>query len=125
MVVVQCKQWRSTKVGVNIVREVYGVMTAKKADSSIVITSGFFTQDAKSFAADKPIDLVDGTQLLRLIGNVQKERVIPATATSSGLCTKCGAEMVLRTAQRGPHLGEKFWGCSNFPRCRLTRPYKA
>jgi len=35
-VFVQCKQWRSTKVGVNIVREVYGVMTAKKADSAIV-----------------------------------------------------------------------------------------
>jgi restriction system protein len=124
MVLVQCKQWRSTKVGVNIVREVYGVMTAKKANSAIVITSGFFTQEAKNFAADKPIDLVDGTQLLQLIGNVQKGRAIPRTTTSSSLCPKCGGEMVLKTAQRGPHPGEKFWGCSNFPHCRFTQPFR-
>jgi restriction system protein len=121
MVLVQCKQWRSTKVGVNIIREVYGVMTAKKADSAIVITSGLFTQEAKNFAADKPIDLVDGGQLIQLIVSLQKGRVVPATAASSSLCPKCGGEMVLRTAQRGSHPGEKFWGCSNFPRCRFTK----
>ncbi len=43
LVLVQCKHWRSTKVGANIVREVYGVMMAKKADHAILITSGFFT----------------------------------------------------------------------------------
>jgi restriction system protein len=83
---------------VNIVSEVFGVMTAKKADSVIVITSGLFTQDAKNLAAGKPIDLLDGTQLLQLIGNVQKGRAFPRTATSSSLCPKCGGEMVLRTA---------------------------
>jgi restriction system protein len=116
LVLVQCKQWKSSKVGVNIVRELLGVMTAKHATSGILITSGIFTQEAKNFAIDKPIDLVDGTQLLRLIGQVQKEPV-PAN-----LCPKCGGEMVMRTAQRGPNPGQKFWGCSNFPRCRYTKP---
>ncbi len=81
LVLVQCKQWRSTKVGVNIVREIYGVMMAKHATSAILITSGLFTQEAKNFAADKPIDLVEGNQLARLIANVQKGR-------SRGLKTK-------------------------------------
>lgn len=122
LVLVQCKQWKSAKVGVNIVRELLGVMTAKRATSGILITSGVFTQEAKNFAADKPIDLVDGTQLLQLIGQVQKERVISPESTPANLCPKCGGEMVMRTAQRGPNPGQKFWGCSNFPRCRYTKP---
>jgi restriction system protein len=73
LVLVQCKQWKSTKVGVNIVRELLGVMTAKRATSGILLTSGIFTREAKNFAADKPIDLVEGNQLLQLISNVQKQ----------------------------------------------------
>jgi restriction system protein len=122
LVLVQCKQWKSTKVGVNIVREVLGVMTAKHATSGILITSGIFTQEAKNFAVDKPIDLVDGAQLLQLIGQVQKERVASPESVPANLCPKCGGEMVIRTAQKGPNPGQKFWGCSNFPRCRYTKP---
>ena len=40
------------------------------------------------------------------------------------LCPDCGVPMVLRTASRGPHQGEQFYGCPNFPRCRRTRPYR-
>lgn len=35
-------------------------------------------------------------------------------------CPKCGKEMVLRTARKGPSLGSKFWGCSNYPACKGT-----
>jgi len=122
LVLVQCKQWRSTKVGVNVVREMYGVMTAKHATSAILITSGLFTQEAKNFAADKPIDLVEGNQLARLIANVQRGEATLKKVSGSNVCPKCGGEMVLRTAQRGPSPGQKFWGCSNFPRCRYTKP---
>ena len=54
------KQWRSNKVGVNIVREMFGVMTAQEAASVIIVTSGHFTREAQDFAAGKPIQLVDG-----------------------------------------------------------------
>jgi hypothetical protein len=33
-------------------------------------------------------------------------------------CPKCGADTVLRTAVKGAHKGEQFYGCSQFPRCR-------
>ncbi len=29
--------------------------------------------------------------------------------------------MALRTAKRGPNPGERFWGCTKFPKCRGTR----
>jgi ssDNA-binding Zn-finger/Zn-ribbon topoisomerase 1 len=35
-------------------------------------------------------------------------------------CPRCGSAMVLRTASRGPHLGEDFWGCPRYPECRGT-----
>ena len=43
---VQCKQWRAQHVGVTIVRELYGVMTAERAAGGYVVTSGRFTADA-------------------------------------------------------------------------------
>lgn len=46
------------------------------------------------------------------------------TRSALPLCPDCGVPMVLRTASRGPHQGEQFYGCPNFPRCRRTRPYR-
>ncbi len=43
-------------MGVKVVREVFGVMTARHAQGAIIVTSGIFTQDAKTFAAGKPIE---------------------------------------------------------------------
>jgi ATP-dependent DNA helicase RecQ len=39
---------------------------------------------------------------------------------SSPQCPKCGSEMQLRTARRGPNAGNEFWGCSDYPTCRGT-----
>ena len=38
------------------------------------------------------------------------------------LCPKCERKMVLRTAGSGRGAGEKFWGCSGYPRCQFTMP---
>lgn len=123
---VQCKQWRNQKVDVRVVREMYGVMTAKQANGVIIIASGLFTQEAKNFATDKPIDLVEGNQLADLIRSVQSNPTyIPAKINNSpktaNLCPDCGGELVLRVARQGKNAGNKFWGCSNFPRCKFTK----
>ena len=47
---VQCKQWKAKKVGVKIVRELYGVMAAEGAGGGYVVTSGEFTKEAIAFA---------------------------------------------------------------------------
>lgn len=39
---VQCKQWRSQKVGVKVVREMFGLVAAEDATGGIIITSGQF-----------------------------------------------------------------------------------
>lgn len=64
---VQCKQWRAFKVGVDVVRELYGVMAARGATGGFVVTSGRFTDDAAAFAEGRNIQLMDGAQLHALI----------------------------------------------------------
>lgn len=125
LILVQCKQWKNVKVGVDKVRELYGVQMSQNANKSILMTSGFFTQEAKNFAADKPIDLVEGSELLKFVNLVQREPKIKLPiAKSVVICPKCGSEMVLRTAQKGSNIGQKFWGCSKYPRCRMTKKYE-
>ncbi len=72
--IVQCKQWWSSKVGVPIVREMFGVLKATKADSVFIVTSGEFTKDAISFANNLPILLINGEQLMNLVADVQVEK---------------------------------------------------
>ena len=60
-------------------------MAAEKASRVIVICSGHFTRDAKSFAANLlnlPIELIDGRQLEKLVADVQvsKEKFTPNNA---------------------------------------------
>ena len=37
-----------------------------------------------------------------------------------GDCPRCGSEMHVRTARRGPNAGNRFWGCTGYPDCRFT-----
>jgi restriction system protein len=122
---VQCKHWKMYKVGVKIVRELYGVVAAERASGGIVISSGTFTQEAKDFARGKPLELFDGSELLKLISEVQKTPMPVNDGANKNTCPVCGAEMVLRTAKKGPKAGEKFWGCQAFPKCRGTKPFNA
>jgi restriction system protein len=134
---VQCKQWRSQKVGVSVIREMYGILIAENATQVTIITSGTFTQEAKVFAINKPIDLVDGPALLQLIKSVQHHqypsvqsavpgspfRTTPeiADSVSQDTCPQCGSSLVTRVARKGSNAGGRFVGCSAFPKCRFTR----
>ena len=122
---VQCKQWKAYKVGVSIIRELYGVMAAEGAAGGFVVTSGVFTQEAKSFAEGRNIELIDGPKLMALIDETQqaqtsiKQRAPQRTQQSSNpACPSCGSSMVRRTAKQGANAGKAFWGCNNYPRCR-------
>lgn len=42
--------------------------------------------------------------------------------SSEPICPKCGVPMVLRTVTKGKYKGNQFYGCQNFPRCRVVKP---
>lgn len=134
---VQCKHWRAYKVGVDVVRELYGVMAAKGATGGFVVTSGRFTDEAISFASGRNVTLVDGPKLHGLLRQAQagtersptqKPAVpvahSPAPSAEVLACPLCAKPMVRRTAKRGTNAGNEFWGCTGYPACRGTRPIK-
>jgi len=57
--IVQCKHWKSRRVGVKPLRELWGVMSDEKADGAIFVTSGSFSPDAAVFARGKRLELID------------------------------------------------------------------
>lgn len=120
---VQCKQWKVSKVGVATVRELYGVMTAEHAVGGFVVASGEFTDDARNFAEGRSIKLVATQSLLRLISNNAGTPSLsePKEVAAVPACPKCGGVMVQRTAKQGATAGSKFWGCASFPNCRGIR----
>jgi restriction system protein len=125
---VQCKQWKVFSVGAPVIREMFGIMTAERVDEATIVTSGRFTNDAQSFAQGKPIRLVDGPRLLKLVKQVQDsshESSTPTEATAEPdtppFCPVCGKVMILRTARHGQNAGNQFWGCPDYPRCKGVR----
>lgn len=132
---VQCKQWRAFKVGVDVVRELYGVMAARGATGGFVVTSGRFTDDAIGFASGRNVTLIDGPKLHGLLrqakAGVDRSPARPAAAppvqrsaapAQPPSCPLCSKPMVCRIAKRGANAGSEFWGCTGYPACRGTRP---
>ncbi len=39
-------------------------------------------------------------------------------------CDRCNSPMTRRTARKGEHKGKQFWGCTRFPKCRYSVPYR-
>ena len=120
---VQCKHWKASKVPVNVVRKLYGVMVAENAAGAFVVTSGQFTDDAQTFADGKNIQLIDGRLL---VSSIQGREVLQAKPVISSVasaiqCPVCNSDMVLRTAKRGPNAGNQFYGCVRYPVCRGTK----
>jgi restriction system protein len=120
---VQCKQWRAQKVGVRTVRELYGVMAARGAAHGIVVSAGDFTPDAREFVSGRNIDLLNGSALAAMLGEVDsaKPAGVPADPPA---CPRCGSRMVERVARKGSSAGQVFWGCETFPRCRGGLPMR-
>jgi four helix bundle suffix protein len=44
------------------------------------------------------------------------------TSDETPICPQCEGLMVMRTARKGKNAGKQFWGCSNYPKCKGTRP---
>lgn len=121
--IVQCKHWRNSKVGVAVVREMFGVLKASSAKTVYVVSSGHFTKEAIAFATNLPISLINGDELLTLTTEVQSCANIESASPTLSLaqCPKCDADLVKRVAKKGPQKGNEFLGCSSFPKCRYIQ----
>lgn len=117
---VQCKHWSKAQCGVAVVRELSGAMSHEKFDRGFLICREA-TLDALDVAASSGITVIRRQGLVeRITEQIQNNSLALRRALlhPEKRCPKCGAQMVLRTSSKGASAGRKFWGCSQFPRCR-------
>jgi restriction system protein len=120
---VQCKHWRKRQVGVTVVRELFGVVSAQGAHGGFVVTGGKFSREAQAFADSCGIKLIDGRKLDKLIGDIPSRNSaadsgVAVVAVHEPMCPQCGTAMIQRTAKKGQFAGQQFWGCGRYPKCK-------
>ena len=79
-VVVQAKRYKNT-VGVSAVRDLFGTMHNEGASKGILVTTSGYGRAAYDFANGKPIELLDGSNLIYLLkehAGVDAKIVIPS-----------------------------------------------
>ena len=64
--VIQAKRY-SKVVPVSAARDLYGTMINEGASKGILVTTSHFGSDTYNFAKDKPISLIDGSNLLHML----------------------------------------------------------
>jgi restriction system protein len=120
--IVQCKHWYDKPVGVKELREFFGVMSSHKLARGTYATTSLFTSEAQRFAEANGINTLDGKRLLDLIisRTPEQQKALLAIAHEGEYwrptCASCGIKLVERVSSKG---GAPFWGCSNYPRCRM------
>ena len=73
-----------------------------------------------------PLTQADEAKKMEHIENIKNRYDCSATInnnteTQDKKCPKCGGELVLRVAKKGNFAGNKFYGCSNYPRCKYMQ----
>lgn len=66
---VQCRYWQNRKLGKREVKNLLALTLAKQASSAYLLTTGIFTNEARHYAAGRPISLLDGIELVNLLGS--------------------------------------------------------
>lgn len=67
-VVIQAKRYKNT-VGVSAVRDLYGTVLNKGAAKGILVTTSSYGRASYEFANDKPLELLEGGNLLALLAD--------------------------------------------------------
>ena len=109
-----------------------GNSTFKTPMPANVTKAGGYIRYIKSFQTP----VLTESQVEAAVSQIQSGRLEPTREThrqhvqqlkarnkpnAERLCPKCGSAMLKRTSKRGANTGKQFWGCSAFPRCRLTQ----
>lgn len=122
--IVQCKAHNS-RIGVKPIRELRGAMAHEKVDKAFFMAPGGFTDEARAFAAEHRITLLDAKLFYAMIVRlpVESRQRLLALATggdwTTPSCPSCGKKLIARNSKRGP-----FWGCQSYPRCRGMIPMR-
>lgn len=127
--VVRCVA-RDRPADIDVVRRLLAAMRRRGVGEAMVFSVCGFTRRAARFAVRHRIAVVGGETLCERVRGLDAARRQSVIDTAVGgdyttpTCPACGIKLVLRRkARRAPGRGE-FWGCINFPRCRVAIPFR-
>ena len=69
----QCRYWLNRKLGLREVKNLHSLMHEKQASGVFLLTTGIFTNEARHYAAGRPINLVDGIEFVDLLDKVRNK----------------------------------------------------
>jgi len=78
---VHCRHWRSARMGAGTLRELYAHLNAERATGCVFVTTGDFSNEAFEFAAGKPVRLIAGRELERMLRTVEHPLASGASAS--------------------------------------------
>lgn len=125
--IVRCKKYYVRKVPLSMVLEFYKVIIREPdLEKGYFITTGFFSREARKFASEKKLELIDGVKLMdfvRIADSIdaaaeEKSAIQNSPKRPGYTCPMCGAQMVLRTVDSNPQAVTHFWGCTAYPACK-------
>jgi len=69
----QSRYWRNRKVSLREVKKLFALMHEKQASGIFLLTTGIVTKNARSYSIGRPINLVDGIQLVELFYSTKQD----------------------------------------------------
>lgn len=123
--VVHCRHWPGKPVGIQQLRDFFGVMTSRKLHRGTIATASTITAEAQQFAKENGITGLDCARLLATIASrtPPQQHALLSLAYQGEYwrptCPSCGIKMVER-----PDRVRKVsdWACTQFPGCQFTLP---
>jgi len=73
VILVQCRRWKVNQVGAGPVRELAAAVDRHDARRGVCLAAGEFSAPARAVAANEPVLLLSGAELVELIGAQKKK----------------------------------------------------
>ena len=72
--IVSCKRWKAARTGIEPLRELRAAQLAREAPESIYVTIGEMSDNARQFAKDKGIRVLQGIELAQLLRDLPRRK---------------------------------------------------
>ena len=78
---ISCKRWKAANTGVEPLRDLHLANERRAAQESIYVAVGGITDNARRFAAENRIRIIEGTGLAQMLSNVGRDKSLPRSRT--------------------------------------------